>query len=119
MLLVGASAFSQSITPDDRLSARYSASQLESMDDARIAFWNYYLDHSFSIMDIALEKTESLSTLELIDIDPKTFNGFTIMMDEYHAEGAYLKIKGESKMLVIKSMKLITEEFNTFYQSQK
>jgi hypothetical protein len=116
---VSFTAFSQSAKPDSRLQEHFTSSQLSHMDANRAAYWNYYLDNSFSIMDIAEEKSSHLSNLEEIDIDLDSFHGLSMKLDAYQKEGAYLKIKGQDKMLVIKPMKQFIAEFNTYYQSQK
>ena len=118
-LIFSLSALSQTTTPDSRLQERFSQQQLSTMDEGRVAYWNYYLDNSFEIMEIVEEKAAYLNDLEEIDIDVISFHGLTINLDNYHQKGAYLKIKGEAKMLVVKPLARIIEEFNTYYQSSK
>ncbi|NNC83009.1 MAG: hypothetical protein HKN79_05480 [Flavobacteriales bacterium] len=118
-LLATVLMYGQEVSPDPRLNERFSQEQLEKMSDDRIIYWNYYLDHSFQIMAMAEEKVPYLIDLETVSIDPESFHGFTMELDSYHREGAYLKIEGHQQMLVVKSMKQFIQEFNAYYQSLK
>ncbi|NNK80041.1 MAG: hypothetical protein HKO93_00965, partial [Flavobacteriales bacterium] len=83
ILALGLSAFSQSQGPDIRLKERFSESQINKMDQHRLAYWTFYLDNSFSIMDIPSEKAEYLKNLEEIEVDLSGFHGFTMILDPY------------------------------------
>jgi type II secretory pathway component GspD/PulD (secretin) len=112
----------QSNSIDPRLKARFTQDQLSDMQanaPSRLAFWTYYLDQSYSIVDIPSEKAEALSSLELMEIPSSQFNGFSMLLDEYQKQGATFRFKGEDKMLIIKPMEQFINEFNAFYQSNK
>jgi hypothetical protein len=104
---------------DSRLAERFTESQISNMDESRIAYWSYYLDNSFTVMDIPTEKVDHLSELEVIDISSSDFHGFSMLLDSYQKEGAYLKFKNENKMVAIKPIKQFIEEFNTYFQASK
>lgn len=118
-LFLGLQTYAQKGATDPRLSDRFSALQISTMDESRIAYWTYYLDHSYTIMDVPVEKATQLGELEVIDISSDDFHGFSLILDSYHKEGAYLKFKDEGKMVAIKPIKQFVEEFNTHYQATK
>ena len=119
ILCLGSASYAQKSQADPRLSQRFSDAQLSSMDESRVAYWNYYLENSFTVMDIPTEKASSLSDLETIEFSSKDFHGFSMMLDAYQKEGAYLKFQGENKMVQIKPIGQFIEEFNTYYQASK
>jgi hypothetical protein len=116
---MGSVSYAQKSQPDPRLSQRFSETQISNMNESRLAYWTFYLENSFIVMDIPTEKASALSNLETIDFASADFHGFSMNLDAYQAEGAYLKFKGENKMVQIKPMKQLLEEFNTYYQAIK
>lgn len=119
LIFSGLSMSAQRNEIDPRLEAKFSQEQLQNMPEARIAYWNYYLDHSFEIMDIAEEKADYLQELEVIGVASSDFHGLSITLDTYQKEGAYLRFKGEDKMVVIKPIDQFIQEFNQYYQNSK
>jgi hypothetical protein len=122
ILFLGLNVIAQSTSIDPRLRVRFSQEQLFDMQanaPSRLAFWTYYLDHSYSIVDIPSEKAEALTSLEVMEIPYSQFNGFSIHLDEHQKHGATFRFKGEDKMLVIKPMEQFINEFNAYYQSNK
>jgi len=121
-LLLGSYAFAQQSNIDQRLLKRFTASELSKMqtsEPARLAYWTYYLDHSFQIMDIPTEKASGLTDLPVLAMSSANFNAFSIQLDTYQKDGATLRFQGEQRMLLVKPMKQLTEEFNTYYQSEQ
>lgn len=122
IFFMGLNVMAQSKSIDPRLKVRFSQDQLSDMQantPSRLAFWTYYLDHSYSIVDIPSEKAEALTSLEVMEIPYSQFNGFSILLDEHQKHGATFRFKGEDKMLFIKPMEQFINEFNAYYQSYK
>jgi hypothetical protein len=109
---LGLQAFAQSAKADSRLSQRFSQAQIDKMPEARISFWNFYLDQSYEIMDIHEDKAGQLQDLEVIDIASSDFDGFSIQLETYQKQGAYLRFKGENKMVMIKPLSQFIQEYN-------
>ena len=118
-LLVGTSTIAQKPTVDERLLNQFSQEQIKAMDAPRLAYWTFYLDHSFQIVAIPDQKAEYLVDLPTLNVPSKGFHAFSINLDEYQKEGAQLLFRGEKNMLLIKPMSQLIEEFNTYYQSSK
>ncbi|MGB0999146.1 MAG: hypothetical protein ACPG4W_07680 [Flavobacteriales bacterium] len=67
-------AFSQ-ISADSRLSARFSASEISTMEAEQateLKLWNYYLDHAFYIMDVGTKALEYADLADQAAINPAT-----------------------------------------------
>lgn len=118
-LILGIQSYAQKSSNDPRLLERFSESQLNNMDESRVAYWTYYLDHTYTIMDVPAEKAPYLEDLVVIDIASADFHGFSMLLDSYQKEGAYLRFQNEDKMVAIKPIEEFIEEFNTYYQATK
>lgn len=118
-LILGIQSYAQKTSNDPRLLERFSESQLNNMDESRVAYWTYYLEHTYTIMDIPAEKASYLENLEVIDISSEDFHGFSMILDSYQKEGTYLRFQNEDKMVAIKPIAQFIEEFNNYYQATK
>lgn len=113
--LLSAGASAQSSEPDQRLRDHFSDVQLSKMKHempSRVDYWNYFLDHSITIVDISAEKAGHLEGVEMIEQASEGFHALTIPLDEFRTEGATFRFQGEDRLLIVKPMKQFIEEFN-------
>ncbi len=109
--LVGTTTAQTSKTTD-RLSAKYSTTELEALSAEEINFENHILDNGYFIFEISTEKEQSspingarkitdLANVNIYELD------ITLKEDQYQ----YFKILGTNKAIAIKPLSLIKSEY--------
>jgi len=99
---------------DQRLLAKFNQDQLNSLKVSNpeiLAYWNFYLDHSFVIIDMPAEKDfETIKTLKVSDVNNINILELHLTMDRLHAQ--LFKIEGSNKLLRLLSNDAFAKEFN-------
>lgn len=91
---------------DKRLLAKFEEAQIQSLLEKNpevIAYWTYFLDHGYEVVDIPSEKAESVT--EVISLGRNKSN-FNILATEVGTPGEhprYFRIAGTNQMLVVRS----------------
>ena len=105
---------------DKRLLSKYSEEQIEELltEHAQvIAYWEYYLDNAYTIVDIPMEK--EIEFEGIIDFkNPATFNILESGAEMHRTTSKFYEIKSDkTKMLVVYSGDMITRKFNQMYHN--
>lgn len=99
---------------DKRLLARFSEQQiveLKAEHPDALAYWNYYLENSYEIIDLPNGKSAD----EFPEIKFKSASKFNILDEKLTMDGMgkkYYQISGTNQILVLLSSKEFTKKFN-------
>lgn len=121
--LITANTFAQS-NHDPRLIESHDIEYLDRLKSKSPAYYeklNFYLDHSYSIIDFNEKKfTTKLKTIKVKDID--NINIFLVKeANDIHNDNikrSYFRIKGTEKILVLEPMKQFNKSFNKARRSK-
>jgi hypothetical protein len=109
--LFAGSSFAQQSDIDERLLAKYSAEEVEAMDQETLAFNTYCIEHAFEIMPFPAEKEGDAAINGARNIqDLNNINFFELNVELKEDEYQYFKLLGTDKMLMIKPISLIKQE---------
>ncbi|MCF8256096.1 MAG: hypothetical protein K9J06_00985 [Flavobacteriales bacterium] len=91
---------------DKRLTAKFSKKELTEMaknDAATLAYWNFYLDNGYQIMDIPKGKEDGIQqSITLKSLDAKDINLLALDLPQHDFARQYYLIEGMSgKMLAL------------------
>lgn len=128
--LLSYSGFSQStVTSDIRLSAVYSAehiADLEINQPQEVEYLNWYLDNSYKIMEVGLEKSSTMEYLKnfdpatktigenVEDVDQLNFNIFLYFFERQYDRSTYYRIGNTGYAIRIDSHKKLVENFKNY-----
>ena len=111
------SAFAQTNKVDERLLAKYSIEELNTLkaeNPDEFKFINYCIDNAFYIQDIPQEKLktnpERIGKIKIADIN--NINFYALNIDLIENDYQFFAIEGTDKLLVIKSKYHILKELN-------
>ena len=122
-------ALAQSITPDPRLDAVYSEEYLQDLTNnytRDLQYKNWYLDHSYTIVQIDMEKCEQMPFLKHLDPVNKIIGDNVVNVNEanfniymYHIERQYdrdvhYRIGSTGKALILNSELDLSRKFNKY-----
>ena len=86
---------------DDRLLARFSATEVASMQQenpAKLDFWVFYLDHGYTVQEMPKGKG---TDLPVVDIDENAFNILALDLEPQSVGNRYFRIKSSGKLLAL------------------
>jgi hypothetical protein len=122
------SLFSQSTaTADSRLSVLYSAeylNELSASNPQELQYLNWYLDNSYTIVEMGTEKCATLPYLKLFDpatktigenaenIDVENFNILLYSFERQYDKKSYYRIGDTGYAIILESYKNLAENFN-------
>lgn len=104
LLFLAGTQAQQSPTSDDRLLARFEAEHLSMLAAEHpqiLAYWNYYLDHSYYLADVPPEKGVGMETIDLPD--DGVINIFELPVKPAARERVYYKVSGSDQLLILYS----------------
>jgi len=84
-----------------------------------LMYWNYYLDNSISIMSMENVEYLDFDRMPVIEASSEGFHAFTMDLNEYRERGAYLKFKGEDKIVLVKPLVKFDPEFEDYIEQTK
>ena len=90
---------------DKRLLTNYSQQELSEFSPTKLEMLEYALDHATYITDLPKSKE-----IDLIEIDLKNGGSFSDLNIKIIDKNQYFKVKGEEKMLVVKSEWVLLNE---------
>ncbi len=100
---------------DQRLLAKFDKDQITTLTSSNpeiVAYWVFYLDHSYEILDMPGQKDLSgLETLQIRDLEKFNILDFDITMDRYQHK--IFKIEGSNKMLRLLSNDAFAKKLNS------
>ncbi len=103
--LVGIHSFySQEINP--KLHQQYAKEELNLLSKDEIKLLNYAVDHAIVIGDLPIEKSNQI-TQEITYVDNQTFLDLGLKITD---SNQYFKIKGQNKLLIVKSKSWLANE---------
>ncbi|MCB9194797.1 MAG: hypothetical protein H6598_01050 [Flavobacteriales bacterium] len=104
-------AFGQQNNIDERLKAKFTESEINSMTNDELAFNIYCIEHAFIIMDFPKEKEGDAAINGARNItNLENINFFELNIELLEDQYQYFKILGTDKMLAIKPISLINKE---------
>jgi hypothetical protein len=116
----------QTITPDPRLLDVYSQEYLDANLENEIEYFNWFLDNSYFVAFVGLEKAETLPYLYEIDKETKEKKNKILAIDEesfnpllssyeifYNKESAY-RIGNTGYVIAFYSQKKLTKNYNQY-----
>jgi len=107
-IIISCSVFAQEI--DDRLLAKYSLEELQTMIETDVEQYNlltYALDNAVYVANYDSSKG---GDFEIISVDLDKLPTFAEMNLEITDQNQYFKIKGEEKLLVVKSIAVLKHQ---------
>jgi hypothetical protein len=114
-LLLGAFALGLSAQGyDARLLAKYSDVQIKKLQQTHpeiIAYWTYYLDHGYEVIEIPIGKGEVLWQ-EIKMPSRKSFNILSSGLVSDRLSPKYYRIAGTNKLLMLLSGEEVARRFN-------
>ena len=126
MLCFGFSKAQTSTTPDPRLLDVYSQEYLDANLENEIEYFNWFLDNSYFVALVGLEKAETLPYLYEIDKETKEKKNKILAIDEesfnpllssyeifYNKESAY-RIGNTGYVIAFYSQKKLTKNYNQY-----
>jgi len=112
-LLGAASAFGQTRV-DLRLNAKFDPQQLADLQAKSpevVAYWSYYLDHSYTISDAPVGKDISIyAEIEFTSIE--NFNILNTDLNMLRSSEQYYRIAGSDQIFVLLSNDTFVKKFN-------
>ena len=115
-----------SVTPDPRLLDVYSQEYLDANLENEIEYFNWFLDNSYFVAFVGLEKAETLPYLYEIDKETKEKKNKILAIDEesfnpllssyeifYNKESAY-RIGNTGCVIAFYSQKKLTKNYNQY-----
>ncbi len=116
-LLGAASAFGQTRV-DQRLNAKFDPQQLADLQAKSpevVAYWSYYLDHSYTISDAPVGKDISMyAEIEFTSIE--NFNILNTDLNMLRSSEQYYRIAGSDQIFVLLSNDAFVKKFNSTRQ---
>jgi hypothetical protein len=114
-VIFGSSAFAQKIDIDSRLQSKFSKKELKSMDQDKLAYWTFFLDNSYQIVDIPKEKPDAVAAVvTLKSIEKIDINVFELGFAPHAYARDYARIEGTDKMFVILPQNEIDELYKVY-----
>ncbi len=119
----------QSTHVDSRLDAVYSEDYINNLienNPQQLKYLNWYLDNSYTIVTVGLEKSEYMPYLKHLDplnkivgenvesIDQEDFNIFMYQFDRGYDKKAYYRIGNTGTAIVLESKLKLAKNFNTY-----
>lgn len=105
------SVFGQNTDFDERLLSKFSAEELNAMDESELAFNTYCIEHAFEVMPFPAEKEGDAAINGARNIqDLENINFFELNVELKEDQYQYFKLLGTDKMLMIKPITLIKQE---------
>jgi len=102
----------QTAKVEDKLSAKYSSSEIKAMSAEEIAFENHILDNGYFIFEIDAEKSQNSPINGARKIDDLTnVNIYSLNITLIEEEYQYFRILGTNKAIAIKPLSLIKSEY--------
>ncbi len=105
----------QDASIDARLHAKFNKEELAKMqqdDPEALAFWTYYLDHGYTVMDMPKGKGADLPS---IDFNESNFNLLAQKIVPQEVGNRYFRINGSGKLLAVHSF----TDVKTKYKASK
>lgn len=137
VLLTLASGFLMSqndITADSRLNDVYSQNELDHLlleNPNQVKYLNWYLDNSYQIVEVGIEKSEQMGYLKSVDpltkatgavvnyIDEETFNILLFNCENQYDKKTYYRIGNTGYAVEIESLKNLAINYNKYnYENQ-
>lgn len=101
---------------DERLLSKFDAEQIQDLqakNSPSIAYWTFYLDNSYEIVDLPAGKSaEEFEQVKIKDID--NFNILDLDIDMARSTKKYFQIKGSDQILVLLSNEEFVARFNEY-----
>lgn len=122
-------ALAQNIAPDPRLDAVYSEEYLQDLTDKYpqdLVYKNWYLDNSYTIMMLDMEKCEQMPFLKHLDpvnkiignnvedVDVVNFNIYMYHIQRQYDRDVYYRIGNSGKALILDSGLNLAKKFNKY-----
>ena len=105
--------------PDDRLVEAFGKADVEQLEKVRprsIAYYNFYLDHAYRIVEMPTDKSDYLASLRALDIDPNAskseINVLKFKLNLTHDKQTSFRMRQSNKIMVFYS----GEEFNKMFE---
>ncbi len=129
IFLITAYISAQSIYVDSRLDAVYSEEYLNDLvenNPQHLKYLNWYLDNSYNIIYVGLEKSQQMPYLKHLDpvnkiigdnvenIDQENFNVFMYQFERKYDKKSYYRIGNTGNAIVFDSDLKIAKNFNTY-----
>lgn len=117
------------ITPDSRLNAVYNQNYLDNLlldNSNQLKYLNWYLDNSYKIVEVGLEKSEQMPYLVNYDpltkttgtsvnhIDEETFNIFLYNCENKYDQKTYYRIGNTGYAVEVESLRKLAEKYNKY-----
>lgn len=98
---------------DNRLLSKFSKKELKALDAETLSYWTFYLENSFEIADVPLEKGEDAvpQTISLTSLDKKDINVFKLGLKSHEFARDYYRIEGTDKMIIVLPLTEIDNNF--------
>ena len=99
---------------DKRLLAKFSEAQIQSLQENNpeiIAYWTYFLDHGYEVVDIPAGKADALTEEINLGRRKAAFNILAAKLGTPGEHPRYFKIAGTNQMLVVLSNDDFVEKF--------
>lgn len=124
---VSIAAMAQSVSPDPRLDAVYSEEYLQelvSFYPQDLAYKNWCLDNSYTIVQLPIEKCQKMPYLKhfdpvnkiigdnVEDVDEGNFNVYKYYFERQYDRSVYYRIGNSGKAIAFDSFLNLTKEFN-------
>lgn len=117
-LTFGAFCFGQT-KADPRLMVKFSQDQLKNLEASSpqvIAYWNFYLDHSYTIEQAPAGK--DLSTLPVLAIEYQPdFNILSTNLTMLRSSPQHFRLAGSDQLLILLSNDAFVKKFNATNQN--
>ncbi|MDY0141340.1 MAG: hypothetical protein RBR97_05550 [Bacteroidales bacterium] len=122
-------ALAQSITPDPRLEAVYSEEYLQDLANNYpndLMYKNWYLDNSYTILQVDMEKCEQMPFLKHLDpvnkivgnnvehVNEENFNIYMYHIEQQYDRGVSYRIGNSGKALILDSGLNLAKKFNKY-----
>ena len=132
LILMVMGAFSQNVTIDSRLYAKYSESDLleiQRTNPADIEYMNWFVDNAFVVKEVRnpeasefpklryIDKETKLAGEEVTEYNPATFNVMECAFVIDSKESTAYLIGNTGKVLILSSSKDLTKRFNEYRRS--
>lgn len=118
-LMTSAAVAQESVAIDNRLYDVFEATHLKSLQEKspfHLAYYNYYLDHGYKIVELAAGKTSTYPEIKIKKLD--NLNILKLQNDlglkRAYDQPTFYTIKGENKLLVLSAEKDFIKELNQY-----
>lgn len=106
---------------DQRLLERFTQTQIRDFQQNHpsvLAYWTYFLDHSYTIADIPAQKAVPFAeSISVANVDDFNILAYELPVNRYAS--TYYRIEGSDKFLILRSGQEITSGFNDFRAAQR